>query len=116
MEEYRCLRSVKPMKKNLIVILALLLCFSIGTTAYGTEKRTVRVAFFPMDGYHVVNDDGSYGGMDVEYLRVLSNYVGWNVEYVSCESWEEALEKLRLRKAKIWDLYLVVMRLELRIL
>lgn len=57
-------------------------------------KRTVKVAFFPMDGYHIKNGGGSYDGMDVQYLSALCEYVDWNVEYVECESWDEALKLL----------------------
>ena len=61
---------------------------------YGAEKRTVRVSFFPMEGYHETLPDGSFSGMDVEYLENLCDYVNWSVEYVPCESWEEALQML----------------------
>lgn len=61
---------------------------------YGAEKRTVRVSFFPMGGYHETLPDGSFSGMDVEYLENLCDYVNWSVEYVPCESWDEALQML----------------------
>ena len=38
---------------------------------YGAEKRIVRVGFFPMEGYHEIRPDGSFAGMDVEYLEGL---------------------------------------------
>lgn len=60
----------------------------------GAEKRTVRVSFFPMGGYHETLPDGTLSGMDVEYLENLCDYVNWSVEYVPCESWDEALEML----------------------
>ncbi|MBD5495176.1 MAG: EAL domain-containing protein [Lachnospiraceae bacterium] len=60
----------------------------------GAEKRTVRVGFFPMEGYNETKADGSRTGMDVEYLNALSDYVNWNIEYVECESWDEALNML----------------------
>lgn len=60
----------------------------------GAGKRTVRVSFFPMDGYHETMPDGSLSGMDVEYLENLCDYVNWTVEYVPCESWDEALQML----------------------
>ena len=60
----------------------------------GAGKRTVRVSFFPMDGYHETLPDGSLSGMDVEYLENLCDYVNWNIEYVPCESWDEALRML----------------------
>ena len=61
---------------------------------YGAGKRTVRVSFFPMGGYHETLEDGSVSGMDAEYLENLCDYVNWTVEYVPCESWNEALQML----------------------
>lgn len=61
---------------------------------YAASKRLIKVAFFPMDGYHVTNADGSCGGMDVEYLNALCEYTDWEIEYVKCNSWEEALKLL----------------------
>ena len=80
--------------KNVLLMGILLLCLFIGSSIYATERRTVKVAYFPMDGYHTMNEDGSYGGMDVEYLDVLCHYTAWDVEYVLCDSWEDALQKL----------------------
>ncbi len=60
----------------------------------GAGKRTVRVSFFPMDGYHETLPDGTLTGMDVEYLDNLCDYVNWSVEYVPCESWDDALQML----------------------
>lgn len=58
------------------------------------DKRNVKVAFFPMDGYHIKENGGNYDGMDVQYLDVLCEYTDWRVEYVECESWDEALKLL----------------------
>lgn len=78
---------------------ALLLFLSpLGTreadTVCGAGKRAVRVGFFPMGGYHETLPDGSFSGMDVEYLENLCDYVNWSVEYVPCESWDGALQML----------------------
>lgn len=75
-------------------VAAAVFLLSASFVVYGAEKRTVRVAFFPMGGYHETLADGSLSGMDVEYLDHLEDYVNWNVEYVSCESWDEALQML----------------------
>lgn len=77
----------------LIGILCLLFMF-LKSDIYAAENREVKVAFFPMEGYHTINADGSFGGMDVEYLNALSEYSGWDVQYVKCDSWEEALQLL----------------------
>ena len=79
----------------MFMLVAVLLTFggSVGAVQ-GAEKRTVRVGFFPMDGYNETRADGSRTGMDVEYLEALSDYVNWNIEYVECESWDDALTML----------------------
>lgn len=83
----------------------LLVSFSPGQgeadVVYGAEKRTVRVSFFPMGGYHETLSDGSFSGMDVEYLANLCDYVNWSVEYVPCESWDEALQMLSDREVDL---------------
>lgn len=89
----------KSAKLNLIVlskILLVLLVAGLLTTGftYAKAARTVKVAFFPMDGFHILEEDGSLGGMDIEYMNVLSQYTGWNVEYIICGSWQDALDKL----------------------
>lgn len=61
---------------------------------YAKQQRTVKVAFFPMDGYHILQEDGTYSGMDADYLNVLCRYAPWNIEFVPCESWDDALTKL----------------------
>lgn len=87
-----------------------LLCFLLGIclliglcsgTAYAKERRTVKVAFFPMEGYHEKNTDGSKAGMDVEYLDSLRKYADWNLEFVECDSWDAALALLSQRKVDL---------------
>ena len=79
---------------GIFVWLLCLFCAVFESDIYAADKRLVKVAFFPMDGYHITNPDGSYGGMDVEYLNALCDYADWEIEYVDCDSWEEALALL----------------------
>lgn len=81
-------------------ILSLLLTFGKGEV-HAAEKRTVKVAFFPMDGYHITNQDGSLDGMDVSYLKALCDYTDWEIEYVKCDSWEQALQMLAERQVDL---------------
>ncbi len=71
------------------------------SVVHAAEKRTVRVAFFPMDGFNVKNADGSLTGMDVEYLNALCEYANWEIEYVECDSWDDALRLLEEQKVDL---------------
>lgn len=79
--------------RKLLPVLFVLTIFTSGL-ACAKERRTVKVAFFPMDGYHILLEDGSYAGMDVDYLNALCRYAPWNIEYVICDSWDDALKRL----------------------
>lgn len=39
--------------------------------------------------------------MDVSYLRALCDYVDWEIEYVKCDSWEQALQLLGEKKVDL---------------
>ena len=87
-------------------MLGFILAFSIAAgifpgVARAAEPRTVRVAFFPMDGYNETAADGTLTGMDVEYLNALCNYVNWEIEYVKCDSWDEALSMLSAQEVDL---------------
>lgn len=67
----------------------------------GKEIHKVKVAFFPMEGFHTYSEAEGYGGMDVDYLKELCNFTGWDIEYVECGSWNEALEKLSAKEVDL---------------
>ena len=66
-------KSYFRMMIKLLMLMVCIFCLLEVDSVYAAERRNVRVAFFPMDGYHIVEEDGSYGGMDVEYLKDISN-------------------------------------------
>lgn len=97
--------QIKRNKITAFLIGALLLIGFLGMAIpegiQAAEKRSVKAAFFPMDGYHIKEGDGSYDGMDVQYLDALCEYADWNVEYVECDSWDEALSLLSEQKVDL---------------
>lgn len=96
-------REWKKYIRRSFVLLQMMLVFAVlfPVSAHARTPRTVRVAFFPMEGFHTYSEADGYGGLDVTYLEELCGYTGWNLKYVKCDSWNEALEKL---KAKDVDL------------
>ena len=93
-------RKIILMSSIFVWMLYLFLVF-FQSDIYAASKRLIKVAFFPMDGYHIINADGSYGGMDVEYLNALCEYTDWEIEYVKCDSWEEALSLLKNKQVDL---------------
>jgi len=98
-------QSIHKGKKFLAALLSLvMLCAAwscLSTLAQAADKRTVKVAFFPMDGYHVKTGAQSYDGMDVQYLKALCEFANWKIEYVECDSWDAALALLAEKKVDL---------------
>lgn len=91
------------MRKTLKKIFLLLVCVSMAAgvqfyryeTVHASEaKRTVRIGYFPMQGYNDIDENGNVSGMDVDYLEELCRYTNWELEYVPCASWDNALTML----------------------
>ena len=100
MMRQRMTRLGSGILRRLLLVLCLAGILTGGLT-YAKGSRTVRVAFFPMDGYHMIDRNGSFGGMDVDYLNVLCRYANWNIAYVVCESWDDALAKLEAHEVDL---------------
>lgn len=81
------------------IIICIVLCMGIIGQAEG--HRIVKVAFFPMEGFHNYDLNGQPSGMDVDYLTALCEYTDWEIEYVDCKSWDEALSLVKEGKADL---------------
>ena len=61
-----------------------LLCFCLlGASAAAQERRVVRVAFPEQDGMSMVTQSGKITGYNYDYLEKISEYTGWEMEYVA---------------------------------
>lgn len=89
-------------KGGMVLALAVMVLSALFPMPVSARKsRTVRVAFFPMKGFHTYSEEAGYGGMDVAYLEEVCVYTGWDIEYVDCESWDDALEKLAAQEVDL---------------
>ncbi|MCM1325905.1 MAG: transporter substrate-binding domain-containing protein [Bacteroidales bacterium] len=98
------MKILKKKKVQYMLMLLQMLMFTallMPLTVCGKEVRTVRVALFPMEGFHIYTEEEGYTGMDVDYLEALGRYTGWNFEYVKCENWDEALEMLATKEVDL---------------
>lgn len=84
-----------------VVVTAAIPCFWSGTAYASNTKRTVRIGFFPMQGYNDIDENGKETGMDVDYLEEVCRYTNWDLEFVQCGSWDDALKKLADREVDL---------------
>lgn len=90
----------RTMKKFFLLVVCVIVaivgvqCYRGDTVQASDTKRTVRIGCFPMRGYNDIDEDGNVSGMDVDYLEEVCRYTDWELEYVPCGSWDNALTKL----------------------
>ncbi len=83
----------------LVQIIATFLFLGSGTVAQGAdaqaEAKTVKVGFFEMDGYHMINENGIRSGYGYDFLQMVTRYVSFDYEYIGYEkTWQEMQEML----------------------
>jgi ABC-type amino acid transport substrate-binding protein len=68
-------------------------------TAYAAEDssqhETVKVGFFAMDGYHVMDEEGNRSGYGYDFLRLMARYWDVDYEYIGYDkSWDDMQQML----------------------
>lgn len=63
--------------------------------AKGAEAETVRIGYYPIEGFHAVNELGNVSGYVVDYLNKIAETTGWKYEYVEAEDCNEAVRMLK---------------------
>ena len=71
---------------NLMILLTIffLVCpqVSYGDSKDYQEKKTVKVGYYLYEGYQEVDKNGVYSGYGYDYLKEISQFAGWNYEFV----------------------------------
>lgn len=71
--------------KRTAILLVLTLLFSVlihsSSFAAATHSK-IKVGFPLIPGFSEVNDDGTYTGLVYDYLRQISQYTGWEYEFI----------------------------------
>ena len=87
--------------KKISIILLVLVCIVTSCpykvlAKYDSSKReTIKVGFFAMDGYHMVDTDGNRSGYGYDFLQLVARYQDIDYEYLGYDkSWEEMQEML----------------------
>ena len=87
--------------KKYIALLMTLLCIvtMYPQAVYAAEEisqhETVKVGFFAMDGYHIMDEEGNRSGYGYDFLRLMARYWDVNYEYVGYDkSWDDMQQML----------------------
>ncbi|WP_455501965.1 transporter substrate-binding domain-containing protein [Gemmiger sp.] len=82
--------------KRCTVVFLMLLCIlnlmplSAAADYDSSQRETIRVGFFAMDGYHMMDENGNRSGYGYDFLQLVSRYLDVDFEYVGYEdSWGE---------------------------
>lgn len=59
-----------------------------------TQHKTVKVAWFNMPDYQQTSSDGTRYGYVFDYLQMLSQYTGWDYEFVDVEGFDDGYNKV----------------------
>ncbi len=79
--------------KFCLIFLSILVIFSSSTFANNT-KKTVKVAFVPIEGMQFVDGNGQPQGYMYEYFNQLALRAKWNIEFIPM-TWTETLKSLQ---------------------
>ena len=78
-----------------MLLLTALLSLSASAAEPASQHDRVKVGFFAMDGYHMMDEDGKRSGYGYDFLRLMARYWDVDYEYVGYDkSWEEMQQML----------------------
>ncbi|MDY5022592.1 MAG: transporter substrate-binding domain-containing protein [Blautia sp.] len=82
---------------GIICFIFLFLCFIFPINLHAEEQniQKIRVGYFHLDGYHMVDSDGRRSGYGYEFLQKIGRYLPYTYEYIGYDkSWDEMLQML----------------------
>lgn len=98
------IRMKRITKKIGMVLLAIFVVCCFPNAIHAKKSKTLRVAYPTLEGFSMKDSDGNYYGYDYDYLMQVSQYTGWDYEFVEVEGdINEQLTKLMdmLKKGEI---------------
>ncbi len=88
---------MKPKRRSFIAILISIILFLVLVIPVSGEEKQdkIRVGFYDSPFFQNIEEDGSLSGYSYDYLQAISQYTGWEYEYVMSESFSDCLELLK---------------------
>lgn len=85
---------MKVMKKGLLGLFVLVILIMLLPESGQAEEKVIKIGY-DANSHFILEEDGEFYGYGVEYLEKISEYTGWEYEYVKVENWKVAFDKLR---------------------
>ena len=96
------------MRKQRLHAIILFVLFMMLCACAAAEGRVVRVAFLEQEGMSFIGHTGKITGYNFDYLEKISEYTGWQIEYVTYptadynEAVGQAIEDLRAGRVDLF--------------
>ncbi len=72
--------------KILFLLFAVLLCVvNSSAQSTGSDRKIVRVGYYPIRGYFEYDSEGRRTGYGYEYLQQIADYTGWKYQFIDCD-------------------------------
>ncbi|HOO27232.1 MAG TPA: transporter substrate-binding domain-containing protein, partial [Lachnospiraceae bacterium] len=82
---------------SIMILVSFFTAFTASAVHAGEQQKTVRIGYIDYEGFITKEENGTYSGYGVECLDTISDYTGWNYEYVY-DSLENQIENLKTGK------------------
>lgn len=88
---------MKPKRRSIVIILISIIFFQgiVIPVSAEVKQDKIRVGFYDSPYFQNIEEDGSLSGYSYDYLQAISQYTGWEYEYVMSESFNDCLELLK---------------------
>lgn len=82
-------------RKFFLLFISILFLLVINTVYANdnSQSKKIKVGYFEFNGFHQNDKNGNKSGYDIDYLQKISQYTGWEYEYIE-GTWEECLKML----------------------
>lgn len=79
---------------SLMAVLILGLLNLSTAKVHADDAEVIRVGFFEMSRFQYYDEHGNPKGYNVDYLKLISNYTGWEYEFVDVKNFDNGLTML----------------------
>lgn len=79
---------------TILISITLFICYIVPISGEEKQKK-IRVGFYESPYFQNIEKDGSISGYSYDYLQAISQYTGWEYEFVKTTTYSECLELLK---------------------